>query len=184
MKKQKKGFECYPLWMVLLYNIAAWSIPAAGLYLLYIIHPVLSVLLLIDVIYLESSIYREGCANCYYYGKRCVSGRGLFVKLLLKKGDPKKFTEKDVSFKDMLPSMVPSVATIIAGIYLLITSFSWLILVLTVWPVIVWFFGNPIVYGELACPNCKQAILGCPVCEMFKKQALEAEKKKKAEKKR
>ncbi len=174
--KQPKGFERFPLWIVLVSNLVSWSVYFSGFYLLYLITPALSLLLFVYVIYLELSVYREGCVNCYYYGKRCAFGRGKIAKIFFKKGEPKKFTEKEVSMKDFLPSSLPAIATLFAGIYLLYQSFNWLVLGLTVWPIIVMFLGNPIIYGKLACPNCKQSYIGCPVCEMFKKRAMKGKK--------
>jgi hypothetical protein len=176
--KKLKGYESYPGWIVLLSNLITISVLAAGFYLLYLINFWLALVFLVYALYMEASVYREGCVNCYYYGKRCGFGRGLIAKILLKKGNPKKFTEKSVSMKDFLPSMLVSIIPIIAGIYLLITGFSWFILILTVWPVFVWFVVNPKLFGELICPNCKQCSICCPVAEFFKKQAMKKKRKK------
>jgi hypothetical protein len=172
-----KRFENYPIWIIILFNLVSWSVYAAGIYLLYLIRPWLSLLFLIYILYLEFKVYKEGCVNCYYYGKSCASGRGKIAKIF-KKGDPKKFCEKSVSFKDFLPSLIPSIAPVIAGIYLMIVNFNWIILVLTIWPVIVWFVGNPIVYGQLACPHCKQDKICCPVSKYFREMEKSKRKKK------
>ncbi len=172
--KEPKGFESYPLWMVLVYNLISLSVYFAGLYLLYIVWPWLALLFFIYILYLEVRTYKEGCRYCYYYGKVCVAGRGKIVKLFFKKGNPKNFCKKPVSFKDFIPHLFVSIIPIGAGIYLLIQDFNWFILLLTVWPVIIWFAGNPIIYGELACPNCKQCQICCPVANYF----IKKEKKK------
>jgi hypothetical protein len=175
VKKPTKGFERYPAWMVLVANAVFISVYLAGLYLVYLVWPVLALVFLVYVVYLESSVYRDGCVNCYYYGKVCAFGRGKIAKAFLRKGDPKKFTEKTVSFSDFLPSSLVNVVPLVAGIWLLLQRFDWLVAGLMVWPLIVMFLGNPVIYGELACPNCKQARVCCPVCEFFRKRA---EKKK------
>ena len=178
MKKQPKGFESYPLWMVLVYNLISLSVYFAGLYLLYLVRPWLALLFFIYILYLEVRTYKEGCVNCYYYGKVCVAGRGKIAKLFFKKGDPKNFCKRAVSFKDFIPHLLVSIIPIVAGIYLLIMDFRWFILVLTVWPVIVWFAGNPIIYGELACPNCKQCQICCPVAQYFIKKEKDKKQRK------
>ena len=91
--------------------------------------------------------------------------------MFFKKGDPKKFGEKGVSFKDFIPYLMPNLIPILAGIYLMIIDFQWLILILTIWPILTWFVGNPLIYGELVCPNCKQCSICCPVAEYFIKKA-------------
>jgi hypothetical protein len=174
MAKKPKGFESFPIWIVLIYNFISLSLYAAGIYLVFLIKPWLVWVFAAYIVYIESKIYREGCRYCYYYGKLCGAGRGKLAKIFVKKGDPKKFCEKSVSFKDFIPSMLVSVIPIIAGIYLLIKGFNWFILAVTVWPLIVWFFGNPLIYGELMCPNCKQGSICCPVSKFF----MEMEKKR------
>jgi len=169
MTNQTEKYENYPAWIVLVYNLIAFSIYAAGLYLSYLIWPWLALAFLAYAIYLEVAIYREGCRYCYYYGKICVAGRGKIAKFFMKKGDPRKFTEKTVEFKDFIPTFLFSIMIIAAGIYLLIfRGFDWIILGITLWPVII-FFGNQITYGQLACPHCKQGEVGCPACEYFMK---------------
>jgi hypothetical protein len=177
MKIKGKGYENYPIWIVLIYNFILVSIYAIGLYLTYLIHLYLFIAFIALIIYSEASVYMEGCRNCYYYGKTCGTGRGRIVKLIMKKGSPKKFCEKKVTGEDFLVHMLPSIVIVIGGIYLMIRDFSWLILLFTAWPVIVWF-GNQWLYGELLCPNCKQCAICCPVAEFFKEMEMKKKKKK------
>jgi hypothetical protein len=166
-----KVFENYPTWMVFVTNLVSVSVYLDSLFLIYLVWPVLVIPFFIYMVCLELSVYREGCVNCYYYGKVCAFGRGKTAKIFLRKGDPKKFTEKTVGFRDFLPSSLVSIVPLAAGILLLLQEFDWIILGLMVWPLIVMFLGNPVIYGEMACPNCKQAQICCPVCEFFKKRA-------------
>lgn len=166
---KKERFENYPAWIVIVFNLASWSVHVAGLYILYLLWPVLTLPFLLYILYLEFSVYRGGCVNCYYYGKVCASGRGKLAKLLFKKDDPKKFCLRSVGWKDFIPGFLGSVVTIVVGIYLLVQSFSWIVLIATAWPIVI-FMGNQYTYGELACPNCKQAELCCPVSEFFMKK--------------
>jgi len=175
--KEPKVFENYPIWVVLFSNLANFSVYFAGACLLYLAWPVLLVPFLLYLIWLEVSVYKEGCVNCCYFGRICAFGRGKIAKLFFKKGDLKKFSEKSVDFKDLLPSFLPSIIPLIVGIYLLLKSFSWLILALAVWPMIVAFAGNPVIYGEIACPHCQQARIGCPVCEFFMKKTKKRKEK-------
>ena len=167
MEKEFKGYECYPWWSVLFDNLVTLSLYAAGFYFLYLIWPWAMIIFFLYLIYLERALYKEGCVHCYYYGKVCHSGRGAIAKLFYKRGDPKVFLEKTVTFKEFLPQFLPNLVVLVAGIYLLVfRGFNWLILLLTFWPVAV-FFLNQVTFGRLACPHCRQAEIGCPVYDMF-----------------
>lgn len=159
--------------MIFVYYLVSFTVYLSGLYLLYLIWPILSALLLIYLIYLEISVLRDGCVRCYYYGKRCVCGKGKIAKLFMKKDTKKKFNYKELSMKDFIPSMIPTIIALIAGGYIIYTSlpeFSFIILGIAIWPLIATYVGNPIVYGKLACPHCKQGELGCPACDFFFKK--------------
>ena len=168
-----RKFESYPARMMLVYYFASFSVYAAGLYLTYQIMPLLSLLFFIYVAFLEVQVLREGCVRCYYYGKSCVCGKGKLAKILLKQDTKRKFNERELTVKNFIPSMLPMIITIVAGAYLTYASwpnYSLLVIGIAVWPLIVNFLGNPIVYGKIACPHCKQRELGCPACEFFMKK--------------
>lgn len=177
---KEKTLESYPVWMLLVYYFFSFSVYVAGLYLTFLVLPLFSLLFFAYIALLEVQVMREGCVRCHYYGKRCVCGKGKIAKLFFKKDEKRKFNEKEVTMKDMIPSMLPMVITLIAGAYLIFISwpdFSPLVAGLAVWPLIVMFFGNPIVYGKIACPRCKQGKLGCPVCIFFMNMNKKEEKK-------
>ena len=176
---KEETFEKYPAWMILVYYLASFSVYLAGLYLVYLIWPVFAIFLFVYIIYLEISVLREGCVRCYYYGKRCVCGKGKVAKIFMKKDEKRKFYERKITMKDMIPSFLPMIITLIAGIYLVVQglpAINFLVIGIAVWPLIVTFFGNPIVYGKLACPHCKQRELGCPACDFFMKMEKKGKK--------
>lgn len=175
----QKLYENYPLKNVLIYNLVTYSVYAVGLFLMFSLHKIAGGLFFIYILFIEFSVYKGGCRHCYYYGKTCVAGRGKIVPLFFKKGNPKKFCEKTLSFKDFIPSLLVAFIPVFAGIYLMIKDFNLLILILTLWPLIVNFAGNPIVYGKIACPHCKQGAKCCPACEYFKKNYGPRGRKKK-----
>lgn len=164
-------YESYPAWTALIYYFFNFSVYFAGLYLLYLIHPVLMLPLFAIILYLEISVLRNGCTRCYYYGKICVCAKGKVAGLFFRKSE-RKFNEQKVTAKGMIPSFLPTIITLIAGAYLIVTglpSINLFIILLTAWPLIETFLGNPIIYGKMACPHCKQMDLGCPACEFFTK---------------
>jgi hypothetical protein len=166
-KGKQEFYESYPAWIVLVTTLVSVLVYAIGVYILSQIWIGFGALFVIYLIILEISFWREGCVSCYYYGKRCAFGRGKLAPLLFKRGDPKRFCEKEIHGKDLIPQILVLVFTVAGGVFLLYNSFSWLILGLVVIPPIVWVFGNPIIYGKLACVHCKQGKICCPASEFF-----------------
>jgi len=175
-----KTFESYPAWMILVYYLFSFSVYLAGMYLTFLVWPLFSLAFFVYIFYLEIKVLREGCVRCYYYGKRCVCGKGKVAKMFFKKDEKRKFYEREIKMKDMIPSFLPMLITLVAGIYLVILglpSINFLVIGIAVWPLIVTFLGNPIVYGKIACPHCKQRELGCPACDFFMKMEKKGKKK-------
>lgn len=168
--KEPTVFEKYPLSTVFVSNLVTLLNYAIGLYLLYRINIIFAGFFLVYLLAVEIFTYREGCVSCWYYSKRCASGRGKIAPLLFKRDDPKRFCEKQVTWKNLMPQILVTVIPMVAGIYLLIQGFSWTILILTLTPILVWFLGNPIIFGKLACPHCKQGRICCPANEFFGKK--------------
>ena len=170
-----KIFSNYPLWMVFAVNILMLTVYAAGAYILFTLGLVTGMLYVLFLLLLEVQVYREGCVNCFYYGKRCAFGKGIIAAMLFKKGNPKKFCEREIKFKDLIPQALVILIPVIIGIVLLVSrGFNLFILAAMLYPVISWFAVNPVVYGRLACPHCKQGSICCPALKFFTK----AKKKK------
>ncbi len=168
--KDPKAYEKYPTSTVILYNLVALANYAVGLYLFYQISYIFSLAYLVYLAIVESSVYRTGCRYCYYYGKRCFSGRGSIAPLFIKKGDPKKFCEKEVTWKNLLPTMMTTVFPIFAGGYLLLKGVDWMIVGMIAVPIATWIFANPLIFGKLGCPHCKQGRICCPANDSFGKK--------------
>ncbi len=135
---------------------------------MFVLNWITGLLFIVFILFVESTIYKEGCVNCFYYGKLCAFGRGIIAPLLYKKGNPKKFCEKQIKFKDLIPMILVVAIPVVVGIALLISrGFNLLILLAIIYPVLSWFVLNPIIYGQLACPHCKQGSICCPAMEYF-----------------
>jgi len=166
-----KTYESYPLWMVFVTVLSTLLVILAAGYIMFTLHWITGVLYIIYVILIEYSIYKEGCVNCYYFGKRCAFGRGVIAGLLFKKGDPKKFESKEIKWKDLMPQMLGVLVPSLVGVALLISrGFDLLILIALLYPILSWFAINPLVYGKIACAHCKQGEKCCPALEFFKKK--------------
>ncbi|UCD02772.1 MAG: hypothetical protein JSV63_03240 [Candidatus Aenigmatarchaeota archaeon] len=166
-KKEPEAYESYPVRTLILYNVIFIINYAAGIYILSQLWIWLGLLFILYILFLEWIVYREGCSCCYYYGKRCFSGRGKLAPKFVKRDDPKKFCEKEVTAKNLMPQILALVFPVAGGAILLYLSFSWLIVGLMLIPVLIWFFGNPLIYGNIACPHCKQGRICCPANDFF-----------------
>ncbi len=170
LKKKPKGFERYPLSTVLIANSVFLLNYVIGIYIFTTLWVPLGILYVAYVLYLEASVFREGCRYCYYYGKMCPVGKGALAPLFVRKGDPKKFCERTLSAKDFIPNMLVTILPTVGGAVLLYLSFSWIILILMAIPWISMFAGNPVIYGKLACPHCRQGMKCCPAMDYFMKK--------------
>jgi len=166
--KDVKSYENFPAWMPLI----AISIPVLGYIIGAIIltglHIIIAILYLTYCFSAEIFVVLRSCKNCYYYGKICGLGKGKIAPLFIKKGDPNKFTEREVNWYHLIPDFLVSIVPIIGGIILLISNnFSFLILGLIIVLAIIFFGGTAFIRGSFACKYCKQRELGCPAEKLF-----------------
>lgn len=160
-------YENYPWWIVLLSNLVSLSICFIGAYILYGIGLIFTVLYLLYCLFMEIRLLKNGCVNCYYYGKVCGFGKGKLSALFFKRGDISHFSKRELSWKDMVPELMVSIFPLIGGIILLIQDFSWIILFLMIVLIILSMAGNAFIRGNLTCNMCKQRELGCPAEKLF-----------------
>jgi len=161
--------ENFPVWIVLLSNLVALSIYAIGAYILAGFGSLFSFLYLFYCLWIEIRILKGSCVGCFYYGKLCGLGRGKLCPFLFRRGDPRKFAEKEASWSMMLPDFIVLLLPLIGGIILLITEFEWLLLAMLAMLAILSFAGNAIIRGSLACKYCRQREIGCPAEKLFSK---------------
>lgn len=119
---------------------------------------------------IEFRVMTKSCVNCYYYGKVCFSGLGRVSSLLFKRGSLHGFSERKITWVDILPDFLISIIPIFGGVILLLISFSWLILILMIFILLLTTVGNSVVRGSFACKYCKQREIGCPAQKLFEKQ--------------
>jgi len=163
-------YEDYPAWIVAAANLVSLAIYFSGAFIIYQAAGVWVMLYLAFIAYLEIRLIKGHCTNCYYYGKRCAFGQGRLSSVLFKKGNPKSFCKKQMTWKDILPDFMVSVIPMAIGIAMLIFDFDWLILSLVILLFVLSFPGNAFVRGSLACRHCKQRELGCPAEQLFSKK--------------
>ena len=166
----RKSYENYPIQIpllvvfisVLTYFVGACIIAGFGI--------LFAILYLVYCFSMELFVVLRSCKNCYYYGKLCGLGKGWVVPWFCKKGDPKNFADRDISFIQLIPDFLVGIFPIVAGIILLVENFSWLILGLMIVLVFLFFGGTAMVRGKLVCKFCKQREIGCPAEKLFNKK--------------
>lgn len=164
----EKCYESYPLWMIMLSNSLSISTYIIGAYILYGLGIIFTVLYLLFCMAMEIRLLRKGCTSCYYYGKTCAFGKGRLSSYFFKKGDPSRFTNKEVSWYEVLPDFLVFLFPLAGGIILLFNEFNWLILLLVIIILILSLGGNAFI-RSLTCKHCKQRELGCPAADLFSK---------------
>jgi hypothetical protein len=164
---QTKVYERFPIWIVILSNVIGLSIYLIGAYILAGFSLWIASLYLLFCFGLEFRLLKGHCVDCYYYDKICGFGEGKLCAWLFKQGDPRKFTETDISWTNMLPDFVVLLWPLLGGIILLVQYFSWLLIGLLLLLVALSLGGNAIVRGSFACKYCRQKQLGCPAARLF-----------------
>jgi hypothetical protein len=167
--QKNKAYEKFPAWIPLLAFVLSLSVYALGAFIFSQLAIVFTVLYLLFCLWIEFRILKVSCVNCYYYGKMCGLGRGKLCALLFKKGEPRKFVGREISWKEIAPDFLVFIFPLVGGIIYLIKNFNWLMPVLLVIITGLFLFGNALIRGKLACKYCRQKELGCPALQLFEK---------------
>lgn len=147
-----------------LLSISVYLIGAGIMYQLGLIWLVLYVLF---VLILEFRLVKGHCVDCYYYGKTCAFAKGRLSCLLFPHGTPERFSQRTITWKDIMPDFLVFLIPILVGIALMIHDFSWMLLLLIIALFFLGFIGNALVRGQLACRFCRQREIGCPAQRLF-----------------
>lgn len=170
---ESTNFENYPLKSVLVSNLVSISIYLLGFLIILKSGLVFSLFYLVFILAFEFRLIRYHCTNCYYYGKICGFGKGRISAWFFKKGDPAKFCNRDLTWKNMIPDMLITLIPFIVGIVMLILDFNFFILAALIVILVLTSMGNGFVRGSLTCNHCKQKELGCPADMLFNKEKQE-----------
>jgi hypothetical protein len=166
--KKSEILDNYPLWIVIFANILILAVYVAGAYIMFALSLITGFLYVAYLVLLELYYFKEGCTCCCYFGKLCAFGKGAIAAMLFKEGDPEKFCERELGFKDFIPHVLVVLIPLIVGTAILISrGFNLLILIAMIYPVFSWFAVNPFLYGKLACLHCKQGSICCPALKFF-----------------
>lgn len=161
--------EQYPLPIVIVSNLVSILIYVIGAYLLSGFGIVWVVAYVLVILMLEYRLLCRHCVDCYYYGKTCAFGKGRASALFFCKGSPERFSQVQITWKDIAPDFLVFLIPVLAGILLLARNFSLRILLLVTALLLLGLMGNALVRGHLACRFCKQREIGCPAEKLFDK---------------
>jgi hypothetical protein len=164
-----KTHENFPVWIVILSNLVSISIYISGFVITLQLGWIAAVLFLVFIVSFEYRLISKHCVNCYYWGKTCGFGKGRLSSFFFKKGDPTKFCDKKMSWKDMIPDLLISLIPLIIGIILMIFKFEFILLLAVIILILLTTIGNGFIRGKLTCRYCRQRELGCPADELFNK---------------
>lgn len=166
---KEETFDSYPPWIMVLSTLLGVSVYAIGAFILSGFGAAFAAAYVLYCLLIEYRIIKGSCVNCHYFGKACGLGKGRICSMFFKKGDPKKFAEKEASMNDLLPDLMVSLMPMAAGIILLIKDFSWILLAALAAIAALSTMGNAVVRGKLLCNHCRQRLLGCPAQKLFGK---------------
>jgi len=164
-----KSCENFPIWIPLVAIFVSIICYILGAIILVGFGIIVVILYLAYCLGVEMLVVFRSCKFCYYYNRVCGLGKGKIASLFTKKGDPKKFTERNVNPSDLIPDFLVTVFPIVGGVILLVLNFSFIRIGMIILLAILSFGGTAIIRGYLACKYCKQREIGCPAQQFFSK---------------
>jgi len=165
-----KTHENFPAWIVILSNLVSILIYTSGFIITLRLGWIAAVLYLVFILAFEYRLISKHCVNCYYWGMTCGFGKGRLSVLFFKRGDPLKFCNNEMSWKDLIPDLLVSFVPFIIGIILMIIKFDITLLFAASILIVLTTIGNGFIRGYLTCRYCKQRELGCPAEKLFSKE--------------
>lgn len=145
---------------ILIYIIGAFIVASLNVYALS--------LYILYCLWMEARLLSNSCRYCDYYGKLCAFGKGKICSWFFKKRSEDRLKEK-ISFYDLIPDFLVSLIPLVAGVYIIVRSFSWFILGLIIALLILAFPFTGYVRGSIACKFCRQKENGCGAIQLFEK---------------
>ena len=114
--KNQKTYNSYPLRTVIFANILTLAVYSTGAHTMFTPDLIAGISYVVYLVLLERHFFKEGCIHCGYYGKSCAFGKGIIAALFFKRGDPKKFCERELGFKNFIPQALVTLVPLIVGV--------------------------------------------------------------------
>jgi hypothetical protein len=164
-------YESFPPGYVVVANAVSLLVYALGAAIVTAAGPWAVAAYLLYCLGVELNVLARSCVDCAYYGRACAFGKGKLCALLFKRGDPKRFAAREVTWKALIPDFLVLVIPVIVGVVFLVIDFVWWRAALVASLIFVSFAGNAFVRSSFACRYCKQREIGCPAEKLFSKRA-------------
>ncbi len=171
--KDVKTYENFPIWIPLIAISVSIAVYILGTIILIGFGIIIAVLYLIYCFGVEILVILRSCKHCYYYNRVCGLGKGKIASLITRKDDPKKFTEREVKFTDLIPDFLVAIFPLVGGIILSIIDFSIIRIGFIITLLIFSFGGTAVIRGSFACKYCRQREIGCPAEKFFSNKGSE-----------
>jgi hypothetical protein len=165
-----KTYDNFPIWIPILSNLVSVLIYSSGFIITLRLGWTAAIFYLVFILAFEYRLISKHCVNCYYWGKTCGFGKGRLSAMFFKVGDPVKFCNKEMSWKDMIPDLLISLVPLIIGIVLMIINFDSTLLFAVILIIGLTTIGNGFIRAKLTCRYCKQRESGCPADKLFNKE--------------
>jgi len=163
-------FDSFPPRMALIGLGLAAALYILGTYIISRFGVLAAVVYVCYCVFVEVYVLRSSCVHCHYYGKLCGLGRGRLCSLIFKPGDPRRFLERQISFRSLIPDLLVPAIPLIGGTILLLRSFSSSVLVVMLAILALASVGTGLVRTRIACRHCAQREIGCPAERYFSRQ--------------
>ena len=164
---EMRTYENYPASMVAVSVLVTIAIYALGALILAGLGPAATAAYLLYCVLFEIRVMKHSCVNCFYYGRVCALGRGMISAYLFPRGDPGTFSRMSITWATLIPDVLVMLLPLLGGMLLLITSFSWAVVIGMVLLTALSLGGNAFVRTQIACKYCKQRESGCPAEKFF-----------------
>jgi hypothetical protein len=143
-----------PLWLVLLDNIPTLLLFILGVLIIYPLSAIASIIFGVYTLFSVVWFWAKICPYCHHYGTfACPCGYGAISPRLFKRKDVKSF--KRVFRRNILVVFPNWFVPFGVAIYLLVTSFSNYMLILTIVFSVTGFIIIPIISKQVGCKNCE-----------------------------
>ena len=162
-------YERFPGRVVILTNALSVAIYALAAYLMARLGIAFAAVYLLYCLWVEFRVLTASCVHCYYYGKVCGFGKGKLCSWLFRRGDPRRFLEKEISWRGVAPDFLASILPLAVGVAVLVRSFSWSTLAVMILLLVLASAGTACARGCFACRYCRQREIGCPAEKLFSK---------------
>ncbi|MEA3458841.1 MAG: hypothetical protein U9R21_09215, partial [Candidatus Thermoplasmatota archaeon] len=118
--EKTKSYENFPLWVPIVAVLVSVISCSIGAVIISGFGIIFSILYIFYCFGAELFVIVRSCKNCWYYGKMCGLGKGKIAPFFVKKGDAKKFADRDISIVHLIPDFLVVILPVVGGVILLI----------------------------------------------------------------